>query len=288
MNSGSQPTKQKNKHEIRLWRVQNQQVSPHLDYVSVEEPLEIRLVNPPRTLALTMRTPGADFDLVTGFLLTEGILHSGQDVKRLSYCVDPGLDGDQQENIVNVELTTQDLPELWKLERHFIVNSACGVCGKLHLDHLRLRGYQPLSITYQISPDLITQLPEQLQKAQKQFFSTGGLHAAALFTADGRLQWLREDVGRHNALDKVIGAACLADQIPLSQSILMVSGRTSYEILQKSLAAGIPMICAVSAPSSLAVQLANEFGLTLIGFLRGDRFNIYAGHERVIGLEGNI
>jgi FdhD protein len=231
-------------------------------------------------VAVTMRTPGADFDLAAGFLYAEGIVEDARAVRRISYCVDPDVDAAQRYNIVNVELRATRLPELHTLERHFFTTSACGVCGKASLEALRLRGCAGPSAGPPLSATLIRELPEKLRQAQSVFQSTGGLHAAALFDAAGELIVLREDVGRHNAVDKLVGWAILHDRLPLDDHILLVSGRSSYEILQKALAARLPVVCAVSAPSSLAVAIASEFGMTLIGFLRGERFNVYAGRDR--------
>ncbi len=251
------------------------------DQLATEEPLEIRLVSPQRTVAVTMRTPGADFELAAGFLYSEGVIRSREDIQRISYCVDPDVDGEQRYNIVNVELKEGLSVDLQPLERHFFTTSACGVCGKASLEALRLREYPVIPKGLEVSAEVIYSLPEQLRNAQRVFSTTGGLHAAALFDAQGQLLSVREDVGRHNALDKLVGWAVLSDQLPFSDRIVLVSGRPSFEILQKSLAAGVPIVCAVSAPSSLAVELAREFGITLIGFLRGERFNVYAGRERL-------
>lgn len=265
----------------RVWVVANNQSQPRFDQLATEEPLEIRLVSPRKTLALTMRSPGHDFELVAGFLYSEGIVKNRADLVRMSYCTDPNLDGEQRYNIVNVELRSDVSLDLPSLERHFYTTSACGVCGKANLEALALRGYTAIAPGFQIKADLIYSLPAKLTASQRIFSTTGGLHAAALFNADGELLYLREDVGRHNAVDKIIGAALINGELPLNDRILMVSGRSSFEILQKSLAAGVPIVCAVSAPSSLAVSLAQKFGITLIGFLRGERFNLYAHPERV-------
>jgi FdhD protein len=251
------------------------------DHLTTEEPLEIRLVYPKRTVAVTMRTPGADFELAAGFLYSEGVISCKQDIQRISYCVDESFDGEQRYNIVNVELRPGLIADLQPLERHFYTNSACGVCGKASIEALRLRHYPVISSEITVTPELIYSLPNQLRSAQSLFTTTGGLHAAAIFNSQGQLLKLQEDVGRHNALDKLIGAAFLSDELPFHHRILMVSGRSSFEILQKSVAAGVPIICSVSAPSSLAVSVAQEFGITLIGFLRGERFNIYSGMERI-------
>jgi|SRR5215470_2696176 len=258
------------------WRIRR-------DYLATEEPLEIRLTagGTTTTVAVTMRTPGADFELAAGFLHAEGIA-GRDDIAQISYCIDPQVDAEQQYNIVNVGLATAVLPDLPALERHFITSSACGVCGKASLDALELRGCSVLPTGSAVDPDVLLRLSGALRDEQNLFEATGGLHAAALFTPGGELLGLREDVGRHNAVDKLIGWALMADRLPLHDHILLVSGRSSYEIMQKALAAGIPIVCAVSAPSSLAVDVARRFGITLIGFLRGERFNVYAGEERLL------
>lgn len=264
-----------------IWTVNQGQVRSHVDYLATEEPLEIRLPDFSQTLAITMRTPGHDFDLVAGFLLTEGLIQSRTDIQTLTHCVDPGVDSAQRHNIVNVSLNRSLHPDFKSLERHFFTTSACGVCGRASIEALQLRGQEAIASSMRVSSDLICQLPEQLRKAQSIFTKTGGLHAAALFSAEGELLRVREDVGRHNALDKLIGAALLAKELPLEDGIVMVSGRSSFEMMQKCLMARVPVVCAVSAPSSLAVAIAHEFNMTLIGFLRGQTFNVYAGIERI-------
>lgn len=269
------------KTKATVWVVENGQVRSRLDQLTTEEPLEIRLMSPRRTVAVTMRTPGADFELAAGFLYGEGVISCREDIQRMSYCVDESVDGEQRYNIVNVELSPGLNPDLQPLERHFYITSACGVCGKASLEALRLRDYPVIPPESMVMPEIIYSLPDKLRADQGIFKATGGLHAAALFDAQGLLLNLREDVGRHNALDKLIGSALLADQLPLNNHIVMVSGRSSFEILQKCVAAGVPIVCSVSAPSSLAVSVAKEFGITLIGFLRGERFNVYSGIERI-------
>jgi FdhD protein len=269
------------KIKAQVWVVEKGQVRSRLDHLATEEPLEIRLVSPQRTVAVTMRTPGADFELAAGFLYSEGVVSSREDIERISYCVDANVDGEQRYNIVNVKLREGLSVDLQPLERHFFTTSACGVCGKASLEALRSRRCPVIPEGLEVPVDVIYSLPEQLRSAQRVFSTTGGLHAAALFDAQGQLLSVQEDVGRHNALDKLIGSALLNDQLPFNSHIVMVSGRSSFEILQKCLVAGVPIVCAVSAPSSLAVALAREFGITLIGFLRGERFNIYAGKERL-------
>ena len=272
-----------NKIKTPIWVVENNHIHPRQDYLTTEEPLEIRLIagGVRRSIAITMRTPGNDFELATGFLYSEGIITQRQDIRRITHCIDPEADPNNRYNIVNVELTSETFPEITSLERHFYTTSACGVCGKTSLESLHLRGCSAIEKTQIISSETICNLPEKLRKAQKVFSTTGGLHAAAVFNFDGELISLREDVGRHNALDKLIGTALLNETLPLNNHIILVSGRSSFEILQKCLVAGVPVVCAVSAPSSLAVQLAEEFGITLIGFLRGQKFNIYSALERI-------
>ena len=269
------------KTKTTVWVVENGKVRSQSDQLATEEPLEIRLVSPQKTIAVTMRTPGADFELAAGFLYGEGVVKSREDIASISYCVDPEVDGEQRFNIVNVALREGLSLDLQPLERHFFTTSACGVCGKASLEALRLRGCPVIPQGSEVPVEVIYSLPEQLRKAQRVFSSTGGLHAAALFDVQGQLLSVQEDVGRHNALDKLVGSAVLSNQLPFNNHIVMVSGRSSFEILQKCLAARVPIICAVSAPSSLAVALAREFGITLVGFLRGERFNVYAGRERL-------
>jgi FdhD protein len=228
-----------------------------------------------------MRTPGADFELAAGFLYGEDIIDSPDDVKKISYCVDSDLDAEQRYNIVNVELHGGRGFDLRPLERHFYTTSACGVCGKASLEQLELRGCPVIPAGPEVSAEVLTTLPEKLREAQGLFDATGGLHAAALFDEKGELVALREDIGRHNATDKLIGWALLEGRLPLTDHIVLVSGRSSFEILQKCLTAGVPFVCAISAPSSLAVDVAREFGMTLVGFLRGGRFNVYAGSDRI-------
>jgi FdhD protein len=266
--------------ELRVLALDDGTARARYDAVATEEPLEIRVVagGTSRTAAITMRTPGADFELAAGFLYGEGLVASRAALRGISYCVS----GAQRYNVVNVALAADTLPEMATLERHFLTTSACGVCGKANLEALRLRGAPPLSRGPALTPALIASLPERLRAAQGIFQSTGGLHAAALFESTGRLLALREDVGRHNALDKLVGWALLGGRLPLHDRIVMVSGRASFELLQKSLAAGASTLCAISAPSSLAVAVAREFGMTLIGLIRGARFNVYAGEERIV------
>ena len=268
------------KTKSQVWVVENSRVRSRPDQLAIEEPLEIRL-SPQQTVAVTMRTPGADFDLTAGFLYSEGVVSHRQDIWRMSYCDTKDVDIEQRYNIINVALKEGLLPDLQPLERHFFTTSACGVCGKASIEALQIRGCPVIPIGMEVPAEVIYSLPDKLRAAQGIFTATGGLHAAGLFDAQGQLLRLREDVGRHNALDKLVGSALLADELPLNNYIIMVSGRSSFEILQKCLTAGVPIVCAVSAPSSLAVALAREFGITLVGFLRGQRFNVYSGLERI-------
>jgi FdhD protein len=275
------------KARARVWTVEAGKVRQHADQVATEEPLEIRLLagGERQTVAVTMRTPGADFALAAGFLHSEGVITDREEIRRITYCVDPEIDAEQRYNIVNVELRADTMPTLATLDRHFLTTSACGVCGKASLDALYLRGQTAVPPGPTVSVNIVTNLPERLRAAQGLFDATGGLHAAGIFGTDGTLLALREDVGRHNALDKCVGWALMEGELPLHDAILLVSGRVSFEIVQKALAAGIPIVCAISAPSSLAVALAAEFNITLIGFLRGDRFNVYTGMERILTTE---
>ncbi|GII53227.1 sulfurtransferase FdhD [Planotetraspora thailandica] len=268
---------------IRVREVSGTAVRDHRDDLATEEPLEIRLLagRESRTVAITMRTPGVDFELAAGFLHGEGIIAPGG-IEAIGYCTDEDLEPEARYNTVTVRLGTTELPDISALERHFVTSSACGVCGTASLDALRDR-CAPLGggPAIEVSPEVVYGMPDTLRKAQGVFGKTGGLHAAGLFTPDGALVAAREDVGRHNAVDKLVGWALLTERLPLDRHVLLVSGRASYEIMQKALAAGIQVVCAVSAPSSLAVTLARDFGMTLVGFLRGERFNIYSGTERI-------
>jgi FdhD protein len=279
--SGKSRRTSKTKTRVRVVEDGGMRVRP--DALATEEPMEIRLLAGPtkQTVAVTMRTPGADFELAAGFLYGEGIVTSPEDILKISYCVDPEIDAEQQYNIVNVELRSGREFDLRPLERHFYTTSACGVCGKASLEQLELRGCPVISPGPEVSAETIYSLPETLREAQGLFDATGGLHAAALFDGEGELLALREDVGRHNATDKLVGWALLEGRLPLSEHVVLVSGRSSFEIMQKCLTAGVPVVCAISAPSSLAVDVAREFGMTLVGFLRGGRFNVYAGADRV-------
>jgi FdhD protein len=279
--SGKSRRTSKTKTRVRIVEDGGMRVRP--DVLATEEPMEIRLLAGAtrQTVAVTMRTPGADFELAAGFLYGEGIVTSPDDILKISYCVDPEIDAEQQYNIVNVELRDGREFDLRPLERHFYTTSACGVCGKASLEQLELRGCPVISPGPEVSAETIYSLPETLREAQGLFDATGGLHAAALFDGEGELLALREDVGRHNATDKLVGWALLEGRLPLSEHVVLVSGRSSFEIMQKCLTAGVPIVCAISAPSSLAVDVAREYGMTLVGFLRGGRFNVYAGADRI-------
>lgn len=246
------------------------------DVVAVEEPLEIRLAG--CSVAVTMRTPGHDFDLAVGFLYTEGIIQGDRDIASMAYC--PTDDAGSQNNIINVNPADPALVDPTRWQRNFYATSSCGVCGKASIDAVRQEA-SPISSTARMCSRALYRLGDELQGAQEVFGKTGGLHGAGLFDLEGQLLILREDVGRHNAVDKVIGQGLRHGQLPLSERVLMVSGRASFEIMQKALMAGIPVVAAVSAPSSLAVKLALESKMTLVGFLRSGRFNVYAGTERI-------
>ncbi|HEY3483314.1 MAG TPA: formate dehydrogenase accessory sulfurtransferase FdhD [Streptomyces sp.] len=261
----------------KVWTLDGETEVRRRDSVVTEEPLEIRLSAGGRTqtVAVTMRTPGHDFELATGFLHAEGLLPGVP--HQVSYCADVEQ-ADQKFNVVTVET---DVPALEAPVRSGIVSSACGVCGSASLDALHERGLRRVADHVTVPVDVLYGLPDALRSAQGVFEVTGGLHAAGLFTADGSLVATREDVGRHNAVDKLVGWGVLGARLPLSGTVLMVSGRCGYEIVQKAVAAGIPVVASVSAPSSLAVAVAEDFGVTLVGFLRGGRCNVYAGRERL-------
>jgi FdhD protein len=249
------------------------------DYLAAEEPLEMRSGR--FSLGVTLRTPGDDEELVAGFLFTEGIISKREDLLSLQM----PSERSPERNLVRVTLDPSVPLKADSAARRFSAGSACGVCGKASIMHLRRRGLRRPDAATLFDPEILCTLPAKLRAAQDVFVRTGGLHAAALFSPAGELLVLREDIGRHNAVDKAIGWALLGGRLPLSNHVLLVSGRGGFEIVQKSIAAGIPLLASVSAPSSLAVQLARELGLTLIGFLRGRRFVIYAGEERIAVLE---
>jgi FdhD protein len=263
------------------------------DLLAVEEPLEIRLGladKSHRAVSITMRTPGNDAELAAGFVFTEGIVRDPSDIMLIRHCGPRIGNGNRKSNgtatlksnTIRVELADPAVVDLKKLERHFYTTSSCGVCGKSSIEALNTEINTPVDTTFEISEQIIRCLPAILRESQAVFDRTGGLHASALFMAEGTLDILREDVGRHNALDKVIGRKFLDGETRLGDRMLLVSGRASFELVQKALVAGIPMLAAVGAPSSLAVELAQEYGMTLVGFLNEDRFNIYCGAERVV------
>ncbi|HUA09287.1 MAG TPA: formate dehydrogenase accessory sulfurtransferase FdhD [Candidatus Acidoferrales bacterium] len=268
--------------ETEIVRYEGERGARTHDRVVTEEPLELRLAagGVTRTLAVTMRTPGNDFELAAGFVTSERIVRSREEIATISYCVDPAIDPEQRYNIVNLELTRAALPDLTQFERHFTMNSSCGVCGRANLEALASLGVEPVDDDVRVPMARIYELPDRMREAQRVFAATGGLHAAALFDADGKALAVREDVGRHNAVDKLAGWALLEGRA-LAGTLLFVSGRASYEILQKAAVARIPIVCSVSAPSSLAVELARAFNITLVGFVRGERANVYSASIRV-------
>ena len=270
--------------ELTIARYDGTQAHKSYDDVVTEEPLEMRLAagGTMRTLAVTMRTPGNDFELAAGFVRSEGLVREREEISALSFCIDPAVDPEQRYNIVNIELSAPVLPDLVRFERHFTMNSSCGVCGRANLEALAELGIDPVHDDLRMPIARIYELPERMRAAQRIFASTGGLHAAALFDADGEIVALREDVGRHNALDKLCGWAFLEGR-SLAGHVLFVSGRASYEILQKAAVARVPVVCAVSAPSSLAVDLARAFNVTLAGFVRDEHANVYSAPERIVG-----
>jgi FdhD protein len=277
------------------------------DFLAVEEPLEIQLAHGPsdsrkvKPISVTMRTPGHDFELVAGFLLTEGIVSDTSDISKISYVAGSSNDlrspsasreklilpYQPERNVVRVELVPEAAVSMPNLERNFYTTSSCGICGKASL--LALRSVCPprTNNSLSVSASLLYSLPDCLRSGQDVFKRTGGLHASGLFDSEGHLHAIREDVGRHNAVDKLIGAEFLADRLPLRDRILLLSGRASFELLQKALMAGISMVVSVGAPSSLAVQVAKEFDITLVGFLRCDHFNVYQGAGRISGSVAN-
>jgi FdhD protein len=263
----------------RISRVEGAVNRPSIDTLAAEEPLEIRVGG--QAVAVTMRTPGTDFELAAGFCLTEGLIAEPGDIEAIRYCAgtDPET-GLQTYNVVDVSLRGGGTvaPDL---RRNVYTTSSCGICGTASIDAIR-RTYDDIDDPLRVSVDLLRDLPDRMREAQRVFDRTGGLHAAARFDARGALLDLREDVGRHNAVDKVIGHAALSGALPLSGQVLLVSGRVAFEIVQKALRARLPVIAAVSAPTSLAVEAAARSGMTLVGFLRGDRMNVYCGADRIV------
>jgi FdhD protein len=259
---------------VKEWR--EGEVRPVDDYLAGEEPLEIRIGE--YALSVTMRTPGHDLELVAGFLLTEGLISRRGEIATINHDPDSTQNG---ANRVRVDLAPGVAFDPESGRRNFYAASSCGICGKASINAIRTRGSERPNPQFRVDPELVCRLPELLRAGQEIFGRTGGLHAAGLFSASGELLVLREDVGRHNAVDKVVGWALANDLVPLRDAVLVVSGRGGFEIIQKTIAAGIPVLASVSAPSDLAVKLAREFGVTLIGFLRGRRFVIYSGAERL-------
>jgi FdhD protein len=258
---------------VSILKIEEHRQQPVEDDVVLEEPLEIRVNG--ESVSVTMRTPGDDFDLAVGLLWTEGIIKSQDEIGTIAYC--PDEDQPELKNIVNVVLVDtarklESAPRLWS-------NSSCGLCGKATLESIH-QACGPVTSRVTVAYDLVCSLPSRLRLAQANFERTGGIHAAGIFDAQGSLLILREDIGRHNAVDKALGAA-LAARLPIQDAILLVSGRLGFEIAQKALVAGVPIVASISAPSSLAVDLANEFGMTAIGFLRGRSMNIYSHSERI-------
>lgn len=261
----------------RMQRVSPAGLVQRPDTLAVEEPLEIRVNG--ASLTITMRTPGSDIDLVHGFLFAEGVIDSAEDILAARYCAGTDDEGRNTYNVLDVTLRT---PAPVKA-RNFLTTSACGLCGKSALDEVRTRTRYPLPTPApMIGVDALAAMPDTLRAEQSVFDATGGLHAAGLFTADGAVLAVREDIGRHNAVDKVVGWAVRENRIPATELVLIVSGRASFELVQKAVMAGIPMLAAVSAPSSLAVDLATESGLTLAGFVRGETMNIYTHPDRIV------
>lgn len=251
------------------------------DFLAAEEPLEIRVAENP--LSVTMRTPGHDVELAAGFLFTEGLVRRRDEILALKNSTTDAAG--KRGNVVQAELVPEAEPDFDKMRRHFFAASSCGICGKASIDSVRLSLLRAPDPDFRIDSRLLVRFPERLRSSQEVFERTGGLHAAALFDQQGNLLVAREDIGRHNAVDKVVGWALLNGRIPISDCVLLVSGRGGFEIVQKAIVAGIPVVASVSAPSSLAVQLARELRLTLIGFLRDKRFVIYAGEERVMNTD---
>ncbi len=264
---------------VQVLAVGAESARPRPDKLVTEEPLELRVHGPGEdatALAVTMRTPGNDFELAAGFCRTEGLIGAPADIDTIAYCL--GDEGEQLFNVVTLRLRRPVVAEI--RARRFLANSACGICGKAALDDLEVR-CDPVGPGPVVAASVVRTLPARLAEHQRLFGETGGLHAAARFSASGEIVAVREDIGRHNALDKMIGAAFLERSLPLAGEVLLVSGRLSFELVQKAAVAGIPVLCAVSAPSSLAVAAAERFGQTVVGFLRDDRFNVYTHPDRV-------
>jgi FdhD protein len=259
-----------------MWRIKAGSGGAEADWLAAEEPLEIRVEG--HSVAVVMRTPGDDRELAAGFLVTEGVVRSLADVIDITRC-SPG-ENSLDANVINVQLSRPQDLDLKRLSRHLFTSSSCGICSKATIEAVQQQ-FAPLEDDFEISPAALLALPGALAATQETFHRTGGLHACALFDLSGRLLVAREDVGRHNALDKVVGWALLENHLPLRRHILLLSGRASFEMMQKALAAGIPVVAAISAPTSLAVEFARQSGQTLAGFLRGQQMNVYAGANRL-------
>ncbi|CAN5816432.1 formate dehydrogenase accessory sulfurtransferase FdhD [soil metagenome] len=268
---------------VRVQEVDRFVARDRRDFLATEEPLEIRVATQDGDavpISVTMRTPGSDFELAAGFLYGEGLIESGASIRHLRYCVDVRFE-EQLYNAVQVDLVPGVMFDAGRLQRNFYMTSSCGVCGKSSIEAIMDCGLPPIMDTLRVTPEQLIQLPAKLRTGQQIFERTGGLHATARFDAAGSLLDLREDVGRHNAMDKLVGAALLNDLLPFTNSILLVSGRLSFELVQKAARAGVELLAGVSAPSSLAVELAEKAGMTLVGFLREDGFNIYTSPGRI-------
>ena len=301
----SNPETNRATHQVAIEKVTGLNSHHAEDTLAVEEPLEIQLAHGPlnarslKSISVTMRTPGHDFDLAAGFLMTEGVVRDPNDIDQIVYAAgsidevpttnptQTSLPYQPTKNVVRVELAPDVVVSLANLERNFYTTSSCGICGKASLLALQTVCPPRRKNIFNIDAAILYKLPDSLREAQSLFNRTGGIHGAALFDATGNLLAAREDVGRHNAVDKLLGAEFLADRTPLRNALLLLSGRASFELLQKALMGGVPMVVAVGAPSSLAVQVAKDFDITLIGFLRDNHFNIYHGAEHILGHSSN-
>ena len=301
----SNPETNRATHQVAIEKVTGLNSHHAEDTLAVEEPLEIQLAHGPlnarslKSISVTMRTPGHDFDLAAGFLMTEGVVRDPNDIDQIVYAAgsidevpttnptQTSLPYQPTKNVVRVELAPDVVVSLANLERNFYTTSSCGICGKASLLALQTVCPPRRKNIFNIDAAILYKLPDRLREAQRLFNRTGGIHGAALFDATGNLLAAREDVGRHNAVDKLLGAEFLADRTPLRNALLLLSGRASFELLQKALMGGVPMVVAVGAPSSLAVQVAKDFDITLIGFLRDNHFNIYHGAEHILGHASN-
>lgn len=265
-------------------RIDDGRASKRTETVATEEPLELRIAagGASKRLGITMRTPGNDFELAAGYVFTEGAVRSREAIDEITYCLDDDVTEEQEYNVVSIRLRGARIPDVAGLERHVVTSSACGVCGRESIDALLERCAPLHDVRFGVTAALVTSLPQAMRESQRIFEATGGLHAAALFRTDGSLLTVREDVGRHNALDKAIGWALMQGLIPLHSAIAVVSGRASFELVQKCAAAGIAMLCSVSAPSSLAVDLAGRMGVTLAAFVREGRCTVYTHAERIL------